>query len=52
MARGIADGEKDRFIEFTGLLERVRAPRAPIHWVMRVLEKIGTGFCDQSIGFL
>src|SRR5438270_2081818 len=40
MAGGIANRQEDRLILPTRFLERFFAPWIPIHWIMRVLEKV------------
>src|SRR5580704_12751779 len=41
--------QHDRLVAARGLLERVRAPRPPVHRIMFVLQEIGTRFAGEAI---
>jgi hypothetical protein len=49
VAGGVADGEQDRAVAPFGLRQRVGAPRAPMHRVPGVLQKVGRGFLPKEI---
>ena len=54
VAGAVADREKDRSVEFAGLLEGLRTPREPVDRVVHVLQQVGAGFfgkpVDRTIG--
>ncbi len=43
VARGVADRDQDRLLLLAGQIERLRAPRVPLHGVVLVLEQVGAG---------
>src|SRR5688572_19793075 len=49
MAGGVADREKNGLVFSTGLLERLVAPRVPIHGIVFVLKEVGTVFGRETI---
>ncbi len=50
VAGGIADGKQDGFVLIARELQRLGTPRMPVHRVVGMLQKIGTGFVDEVIG--
>ena len=48
VAGGVADGEQDRAVAPLGFGQSLRAPRAPMHRVPGVLQKIGRGLLRQG----
>ena len=49
VAGGVADREQDRAVAPLGLGERLGAPGAPVHGIMRVLQQIGRGLLAEQI---
>src|SRR5690348_13652105 len=49
MASRVADGEKDRQVAFFRIVKSFLAPRAPIHRIVGMLEKIRTLLLNQSV---
>jgi hypothetical protein len=49
VAGGIADRKQDRQILATRPVERLGAPRIPVHRVVAMLEKVGTGLGSEAI---
>ena len=49
VAGGIADREQDRLVLAAGLGKSVRAPGAPVHRVVLVLEEVGAGFVAEQV---
>ena len=49
VARRVAHGKEDGLVLPTGLVERLVAPRVPVHGVLNVLEQIGAVGADQMI---
>jgi hypothetical protein len=49
VAGGVADGEEDRLVLGASPLERLLAPRVPVHWVVSVLEQVGTGLTGEPV---
>ena len=52
VAGGITDRQEDGLVLLFRLLQRVFAPRIPVHRVMRVLEKIWAGFVNELVRVL
>src|SRR5262249_53706147 len=52
VARGVANGEQQRFVFSPRFLERLRSPRKPVYRVMGMLEEIRTCFVNETIGIL
>jgi hypothetical protein len=50
MTRRITYRKQHRFIFGFGFGEGFCAPGIPIHWIVRVLQKIGTGFMNETVG--
>ena len=46
----VADLQQDRLVLLLAPSKRLVAPRIPIDRIVRVLEKVGAGFVNQSIG--
>jgi hypothetical protein len=49
VACGIAYAQKDGLIFSSGFFQSLRPPGIPINGIVSVLEKIGTGFIDQTV---
>src|SRR5262245_34785897 len=49
VARTVADGQKDELPFFLCLLERLRAPREPVHRVVSVLPQVGAALFRQPV---
>ncbi len=52
VAGGVADREEDRPLQCPRALERLFAPREPVHRVVRVLQQVRARFEDQPVGEL
>ena len=50
VAGGVTDREKNRLVFLAGLVERLLAPRIPIHRIVRVLQQVGTFFVKETVG--
>ena len=49
VARGVADAQQDRLVLRLRPLQRLLAPRVPVHGIVGVLQQVGAGLVDQSI---
>src|SRR5258708_522609 len=47
---GVADGNQDGFVFFSGLFEGFRAPGVPVDGIMGMLQEVRAFFVDESIG--
>ncbi len=50
VAGRVADAEEDRPVELFGALQRLGAPRVPVHGVVGVLAEVGAGFVGEAVG--
>ena len=50
VAGGIADAEQDGLVFGLRPLQRLRPPGIPVHRVVGVLQQVGAGFVNQSVG--
>ena len=50
VAGGVADAQQDRAVLRACALQGLRPPRVPVHRIVGVLEKVGTGFMDKTVG--
>ncbi len=48
----VPDAEQDQLVLLARPLQRLLAPRIPVHRVVRVLQQIGAGLVDQPVGVL
>jgi hypothetical protein len=49
VARGVADREQDRLVLGSGALQRLLAPRVPVHRVVGVLQQVRTGLSSETV---
>jgi hypothetical protein len=49
VAGGITDTEQDWFVFLSGATQSFIGPRIPIDRIVRMLEKVRTGFLDEAI---
>ncbi len=49
VAGGVADRQQDRFFLRSRLLQRRRAPRTPVHRIVRVLQQIRRGLVTEQV---
>ena len=45
----VADGQQYRLAGLSGQLEGLRTPGVPVHWIICMLQEIGTGFFRESV---
>ena len=52
VAGRVSDRQKDRLVFARGRFERLVAPGIPVHWIVRVLEEVGTLSAGQVVGHM
>jgi hypothetical protein len=50
MAGGVSDRQQDESVFVFRSLEGFWPPGIPIHWIVGVLEEIGTGLVGEAVG--
>ena len=50
VAGRIADAQQDGFVLAPRTVQRLRAPRIPVHGIVGVLQQIGAGLVNQAVG--